>query len=550
MSLLDDIDIERLERDLPLLPPAEKLRLLELLEERDRLRHFEVCRQKFIPFVKHVWPGFIPGAHHNIMGEAFEGVADGSIRRLIINMPPRFTKSELTSWLLPAWLFGKFPDTKIIQASNTDRLASGFGRRVRNLVSGEDARGEQRDPYHEIFPELRLAKDSQAADLWHTNEGGEYIAIGVNGRITGKGANCLIIDDPHSEQEAKNAESDPTIFESVYEWYTSGPRQRLQPDASIILVMTRWGRADLTGKVLKKEAEERAAGSPFYDKWKVIDLPAILDEDTPKERSMWPGFWPLEALKATKSSLPVSKWQAQYQQNPTSEQGAILKRDYWRIWGNSERFRPPGSMHMENWHADRPPGCHYVLQSWDTAFTKNERSDYTACTTWGVFEAEDPNTGRTVNHIILLDAFKKRMEFPELKATIKAEYKRRAPDTLLVESKGSGISLLQELRAMNVPVEGANFGRGAIGEKNDKIARANGVVDIFASGYVWAPSRRFAEEVIEECGEFPNGEHDDFVDSVVHALRRFRTGNFVGTINDELDDEDEDAVPLRRGRYY
>jgi predicted phage terminase large subunit-like protein len=550
VGALDDIDLDRLERDLPHLDEHEKVRILELLEERDRLRRVETARQKFIPFVKMVWPGFIPGAHHNIMAEWFEKVASGECKRLVINMPPRFTKSELTSWMLPAWFFGQFPTKKIIQASNTDRLASGFGRRVRNMISGEEAKGDARDPYHEIFPEVYLAKDSQAADLWHTGQGGEYIAIGVGGKITGKGGDIVIIDDPHSEQEAKNAEADPGVFEGVYDWYTSGPRQRLQPGGAIILVMTRWGKGDLTGKVLKKQAEEEKARSPFYDKWKVIDLPAILDEDKPTERSMWPAFWPLEALKATKSSLPVSKWQAQYQQQPTSEQGAILKRDAWRIWGEDGK-EPPGSQHYGNWRSDQPPACHYVLQSWDTASTKTERSDYTACTTWGVFEAEDPKTGRVINNLILLDAFKARMEFPELKKRVKDEYKRRAPDSLLVEFKNSGMSLIQELHAMGVPAEPIRFGRGKVGESNDKIARANSVTDILASGYVWRPSRRFAEEVAEECGEFPNGEHDDYVDSVVHALRRFRDGSLIRTANDDVeDDEDEDAVPLRRGRAY
>jgi predicted phage terminase large subunit-like protein len=574
--LISDVDLDQLKRQLPTLDPSHKRRVLELLEERDRLARLTDAREHFLPFVNMVWPDFIGGAHHQIMAEAFERVARGELKRLIIDMPPRFTKSEFSSWLLPAWFLGRFPKKKIIQTSNTENLAAGFGRRVRNLIDGESLTGEEAtgnaSAYQQIFPQIHLAQDSKAAAGWHTNFGGEYFAIGVNGKVTGKGADIAIVDDPHSEQEAKQAEHSPEIFDGVYEWYTSGIRQRLQPGGAIIIVVTRWSKRDLVGQLLKQMEKDIAAGVPEgrYDKWEVISLPAILDEGTPTERSMWPGFWPLDELQRTRNALPVQKWQAQYQQNPTSDASAILKREYWRKWGalaNELVDKPdacPDPSHLGAWNLNNPPACDYLIGSWDCASTANTRSHPSAYTLWGVFKTEvtddDDNLDedgkplpfrlrktRIVNNVILLSAFKKRMEFPELKQTAREFYDEDQPDTLLIENKSAGIQLLQEFRRMGLPAEDfSGSSRGTKALPNDKIARANMVVDIFASRYVWAPDTRSAREVIEQCAVFP-GDEDDLVDSTVQAMIRFRAGGFIRTANDE---PEEQAVRRKRPRYY
>lgn len=526
----------------------QKRQALALIEERERLDKIRAAQDSFFPFVRAVWPEAQLGHHHKRMADAFDRVACGECKRLIINMAPRHTKSEFTSWLLPSWFLGRFPKKKIIQCSNTADLAEGFGRRVRNMLNAETSERDEdtgNSRYHEIFPGITLATDSKAQGHWHTNKGGEYFAIGVNGKVTGKGGDIIIIDDPHSEQEAKQAETNPDIFDSVYDWYTSGPRQRLQPGGAIIIVMTRWGKRDLTGQVVKRMQENEK--DPTADKWEVIELPALLDENTEDERPMWPGFWTLDELRATRAAIPVSKWQAQYQQKPTSEEGAILKRDMWKIWG-SDTLSCPGPQHVSVWLRGAPPVCKFMIQSWDTAIKKTERADFSACTTWGVFEAEDPTTGKVVDNVILLSAYKSRLSFPELKKKVKQFYLEDNPDILLIEDKGSGSSLLQELHAMNVPAEGSAASRGKRGVSNDKVARANMVTSIFSSGYVWRPDRRWAEEVSEECAEFPNGEHDDYVDTVVQAMRRFRDGMFLRTADD--DDEDDDVDTFDRGRPY
>jgi predicted phage terminase large subunit-like protein len=330
--------------------------------------------------------------------------------------------------------------------------------------------------------------------------------------VTGKGADVLIIDDPHSEQEAMQGTAN--VYDRVFEWYNSGPRQRLQPGGAIIIVMTRWSKKDLTGQIVKSASKREG------DDWEVIEFPALM----PSGKPLWPEFWSQEELEAIKAELPVGKWEAQYQQNPTSEEGAIIKREMW-----------------QRWEEDRIPDCDYIIQSWDTAFEKNNRADYSACTTWGIFYQPN-NKGNPVANIILLDAIKERLEFPELKTKAMEQWKEWEPDTLIVEKKAAGAPLIYELRRMGIPISEYTPSKG-----NDKIARVNAISDLFASGLVWCPETRWADEVMEECASFPNGDHDDLVDSTSQALLRFRQGGFIRLHSDE---EDEPTVFKRKVTYY
>ena len=498
------MNIDAITEKIAKLPINEQEAFFAELAEYENSVKREKAQGDFAAFVKEMWPGFIDGRHHKVMAKKFEEIAQGKIKRLIINMPPRHTKSEFASFMLPAWFLGLYPGKKIIQCSNTAELAVGFGRKVRNLVDSE--------AYSRIFPNVNLRSDSKAAGRWSTNSNGEYFAIGVGGTVTGKGADLLIIDDPHSEQEAALAAGDPSVFDKVYEWYTSGPRQRLQPGGSIVVVMTRWAKRDLTGKILQSMVDKDG------ETWEVINFPAILPSGNP----LWPEFWSLAELEALRLELPASKWNAQYQQSPTSEEGAIVKREWWKLWKD-----------------DTPPRCEFIIQSWDTAFTKSERSDYSACTTWGVFYLnENPNDP----NVILLDAFKKRMEFPELKEKAFNHYKEWEPDAFIVEAKASGAPLIFELRAMGIPVSEFTPSRG-----NDKMVRINSVSDLFASGKVWAPETRWADELMEEMAAFPNSDHDDLVDSSTQALIRFRKGGFLRLQSDE---EDEPFNHRRKMSYY
>lgn len=487
------------------LPQEVRIKAAELLEELAARKEADKAKTNFMAFVHKVWPSFIDGAHHAKMARAFERVARGECKRLIINMPPRHTKSEFASYLLPAWFLGNFPHKKVIQTSHTAELAVGFGRKVRNLVDS--------DVYKDVFTETSLQSDSKAAGRWNTSKGGDYFAIGVGGAVTGKGADILIIDDPHSEQEAALAEVNPEIYDKTYEWYTSGPRQRLQPGGAIIIVMTRWSKKDLTGQVLKSAAQRDG------DEWEVIEFPAILPSGNP----LWPQFWSIKELQALKNELPNQKWMAQYMQNPTSETAAIIKREWW-----------------QEWEKDHPPQCEFVLQSWDTAFEKHNRADYSACTTWGVFYQEDSGGVMQAN-IILLNAFRKRMEFPELKRKAIEEFQEWEPDSIIIEKKASGAPLIYEMRSMGIPVAEFTPSKG-----NDKISRLNAVSDIFASSRVWIPNTHWAEEVVDEVASFPGGEHDDYVDSVSLAMMRFRKGGYIRSVLDEP----EEVPEFRRKKAY
>ena len=483
--------------------PAEQESILPLFEEVIKEEKKSLSQNSFMEFVRSVWSGFIWGRHHEIMAEAFEDIASGKIKRLIINMPPRHTKSEFASYLLPAWFLGKYPEKKIIQTAHTAELATGFGRKVRNLFQDE--------MFTDIFPDVTLRQDSKAAGRWNTNKGGDYFSIGVGGAVTGKGADLLIIDDPHSEQEAQVGAYNPEVFDKVFEWYTSGPRQRLQPGGAICIVMTRWHKRDLTGKILKASIESERA-----DEWKVIQFPAIM----PNGKALWSEFWSLSELSTLRTELPISKWQAQYQQDPTSEEGAIVKRDWWNIW-----------------ESEIPPPCEFIIQSWDTAFLKTQRSDFSACTTWGVFLNEETNA----YNLMLLDSYQERLEFPDLKRIAFGYYKEWQPDAFIVEAKATGMPLIFELRQMGIPVSEFTPSRG-----NDKISRVNSVADLFASGVVWCPETKWAEEVIEQFASFPSGDHDDLVDSSTQAIMRFRQGGFVRT---ETDEPEEEHTPIYADYY-
>tara|TARA_E500000318_G_scaffold57372_2_gene53255 strand:- start:102 stop:1577 length:1476 start_codon:yes stop_codon:yes gene_type:complete len=485
-------------KDFDILSKQDQQEALALLAKYDQIEKQEDCSKDFIKFVKSQWPDFIEGRHHKIIGEKFNKIAQGKLKRLIVCLPPRHTKSEFASTFFPAWMMGLKGNLKIIQTTHTAELAVRFGRRVRNIIDS--------DEYQSVFPSLSLEADNKSAGRWTTNQGGESFYAGVGGAITGRGADLLIIDDPVSEQDALS----PTAMDGVYEWYTSGPRQRLQPGGIIVIVMTRWSTKDLVGKVLKKQSDD------YADKWDVIEFPAIMPES---EEPLWPEFWKKEELLSVKASLPAAKWNSQWMQNPTAEEGSIVKREWWNKWENEV------------------PAYSYVIQSYDTAFSKKETADYSAITTWAVFEYLDQE------QIILLDAKRVRLDFPELKKLAWDEYKYWEPDCVLIEAKASGTPLTQELRRMGIPVTAYTPSRG-----QDKIARMNSVAPIFESGMVWCPDQDFADEVVEEMASFPYGDHDDYCDSSTMALMRFRQGGFLSLDNDYV----TEIRPLQRHRqvYY
>jgi predicted phage terminase large subunit-like protein len=281
---------------------------------------------------------------------------------------------------------------------------------------------------------------------------------------------------------------------------------------------TRWGKKDPIGRALSWATDD-----PHHKKWHEIRFPAIL----PSGKSLWPEQWPVDQLLAKKAGMTRAFWNAQYMQDPTSEEGALLKREWWNFW-----LRPD------------PPPVEFIIQSWDTAHETKTHNDFSACGTWGVWFNEKTNR----RELMLLDAFKDRWEFPQLKKKALETYKKWDPECLIIEKKASGGPLIQELRQMDMIVEEFSPSRGRANTSNDKRARVNAVSTVFSDGLVWVPDLAWAREVVDECADFPNGEFDDFVDMTTLAVSRYRRGGFV-VLSDDRPQEELIRAP-RRTPYY
>ncbi len=514
------------------LPPEQREALAGMWARLEAACSREQCRLDFAQFVKKINPDDLPGKHFDVLTNAFHRIANGEAVRLIINIAPRRGKSERSSYLFPSWFIGRFPKKKIMAITNVKSLASDFGAKIRNLMDTPE--------YQEVFPNVKLAKDAQSKDKWRTNHKGEYFAAGVGGTVYGRGADLLILDDIHSERESNDGKMEPPSkedYDAAWSWYQS-ILSRLHPGGSILCCMQRWSKHDLSGRLV-----DAARRTPGAHQWEVITIPALEEyqdvEGNQAWRSTWPEYWSTESmiqLRETMTNEPGGawRWNAMYQQNPGADSSSIFKREYWKRWPKEKKA----------------PVCEFIIQSWDMAATKSDSANYSACTTWGVFNTSEKED-RPVYNLILLDAERGKWEFPELKQAVVRKYnsvvKDGHPDCLLVEYKSAGIGLVQELRATGVPVTAIRPGGNQFMVNNDKFARGQRVLEMLSSGLVWAPYRSWAEEVIEECAEFPNGQYDDFYDTVTQALQRFRDGGFIRLETDEVEEE---RPPERPVSYY
>jgi predicted phage terminase large subunit-like protein len=500
---------EIIERISKKLPPSEAVELLAMFAELDGRKRQQLAQNDFLSFIAAIDPNYKFGVHLKRLGGLLMEVETNLKNRIAVSMAPRMGKSQMISIYYPAWYLGKHPDHKVIVASHTADLAVVMARKVRNLINTPE--------YKAIFPDTNIASDAKAAAQWNTTKGGEYFAIGVGGALAGRGAHLIIADDPLSEQDIKAGNT--TSLDNAYEWFSAGLRTRLMPDGKICVLHTRWHQRDLIGRLIKDSAMNEGG-----DTYETFEFPAILNEGTDNEKSIWPEQWSIESLQQTRASMHHIMWQwyAQYQQNPTAAEAAIIKRD-WIRW----------------WEKDDPPKIDFMVQAFDTALTTKERSDFSVCHTWGVFESEEDGT----QNVILLNKVKGKYEFPELKAMAHEQYKTWEPDSVIVEAKASGQPLIDEMRRSGIFVQDFSPGKG-----QDKIARLNAVADMFASGHVWFPENAWAAATVEEILAFPAGEHDDEVDTMTLALMRIRKGGLLRLSSDHEDNEPYYAG--RRQAYY
>jgi predicted phage terminase large subunit-like protein len=505
MQLTPEI-VEKLVKSLPHSEAAELLAMFDELEER---KSIQAARDDFLAFIAAIDKNYKFGTHLKRLGSLLMDVEENVKNRIAVSMAPRMGKSQMISIYYPAWYLGRHPDHKVIVASHTADLAVVMARKVRNLIQSVE--------YARIFPNTKIASDAKAAAQWNTTAGGEYFAIGVGGALAGRGAHLIIADDPLSEQDIKAGNTNS--LDNTYEWFSAGLRTRLMPDGKICVLHTRWHQRDLIGRLLKDSAMNEGG-----DSYEAFEFPAILNEGTDNEKSIWPEQWTIESLQQTRASMHHIMWQwyAQYQQNPTAAEAAIIKRD-WIKW----------------WTKDNPPPIDFIVQSFDTALTTKQRSDFSVCHTWGTFTNEDDGT----QNVILLNKVKGKYEFPELKVMAHEQFEEWQPDSVIVEAKASGQPLIDEMRRSGIFVQDFSPGKG-----QDKIARLNAVADMFASGHVWFPETAWAAQTVEEILAFPAGEHDDEVDTMTLALQRVRKGGLLQLRTDR--DDNEVFHRARRAAYY
>ncbi len=469
---------------------ALRARVRQGERQRQQREHDSPERQAAIEsllgFCRWTFPGYQTAPHLELVAKELEAIERGENDRLIIQMPPRHGKSELVTIRFPAWLLCRHPDWPLISASYGDELAHEMGRRARNIV---DTQG--------LFPEVNLAADSKAKNLWHTTQGGQFLAVGIGSGVIGFGGRIITIDDPFK----KRSEAESEVQRNhVWNWYTSEILTRQEPAAAIVVVMHRWHEDDLVGRLLASEAH----------RWRVIRLPAVAESNDPLGRQLGGALWGWRydevALAARRQEIGERDWNSLYQQRPSPEEGAIFK---W--WGRYEKVPP----------------LRQIVVGLDTAYAGNEQSDYTAWAAWGYDGSK----------ALLLEADRYQCEIPEAeRRTTAAVYRLRQQHpnvplrvlyrTRVAIDRVAAQHLRRGVDSMRWNDDSPQDGRAALPvvevklpARNTKEELGNLVAPEFESGRALIPEwASWLGPWLEEHKTFPYGLHDDWVETTIVAL--------------------------------
>ena len=473
-------------------------------------------KNDFLTFVRFIAPTLVSdwkmGKHIEVISNKLKDLEAGKIKRLMVFLPPRSSKSVICSKLFPAWYIGRNPQHEILTISHSDQLSSDFGRSVRDIVSTEQ--------FQEIFQGVALRSDVRAAGKWKTNQNGTYYAAGVRSQIAGRGAHIAILDDVMSEEDSYSEAG----RRYVKEWYPAGLRTRIMPNGAILIINTRYHYDDLCGWLLKQQSEYGGETLP----WEVIRIPAWLDEEgaellqLPVGSSYFPEWKTDEYLRIDEQEIRASNgsryWNALYMQDPTPEEGGLIKKDW-----------------IQYWEFNEPPACDFIIQTYDTAFSTKNTADYSVIQTWGIFsnfEENEHGYEDFVPNLILLGNMKGRYEYPELRRMAQVLYKEFNPDICIVEKKASGQSLIQDMRRSGLPVQ------DYIPDK-DKVSRVYAASPLIEAGRVWIPKHKpWSEDLLTELLQFPNAAHDDQVDAMTMAIHYMKESWRLTHPDDPYDDED------------
>lgn len=434
-------------------------------------------------------------------------------------------KSNTTAVAFPTYAWIHKPNTKFLFSSYSHHLSLRDSQKCRRLIESPWFQSHWGDKF-------KLSSDQNQKHRFENDHFGYRIATSVDGTTTGEGGDIIVIDDPHNIREAES----PANREAVLEWWDQVMSTRLNdPNTGVfIVVMQRANERDVSGHILATEAGWDHLVLPAeYEKDHIFQIKSSLGFKDPRTKDgelLWPTRFGHEALGRIKSKLGSYGAAGQLQQRPAPRGGGILQYDWWLPWEKD----------------DEPP-FEYILQSWDTAFSERDRKEasYSACTTWGVFV----KNGRT--NVMILDAWRDRVSYPELRRLAKEKYDIWHPDEVLIEKKASGQSLIQDLRMARIPVMPWTPDRSG-----DKEARAHAAAPLLEGGMVWYPHnppRRWTRDVLDWCASFPAGDGADIVDTVTQALLRLRNMWYLQRADDddpEDEDEQDNVIPLRRTSLY